>query len=95
MPTEVEHPSADSTPTCSRDTPPHLEDNSISKAVRFELVKTLKAIKGPCDDVPEDAKIFEFKTEELPRLFAPHHCVELEAKIRIMGAFKFGHEYLR
>ena len=94
MPTEVEHPSADSTPTCSRDTPPHLEDNSVSKVVGFKLVKTLKAIKGPHDDVPEDAKIFDFKTKELPGLFAPRHCVELEAKIRIMGALQFGHEYL-
>ena len=59
MPTEVEHLSADSTPTHSRDTPPHLEDNSISKAVGFELVKTLKAIEGPRNDIPEDVKIFE------------------------------------
>ena len=95
MPTEVECLLADSTSTRSRATPPHLKDNSISKAVGFELVKTLKAIEGPRDDVPEDAKIFEFETEELPGLFAPHHCVELEAKIRIMGALKFGHEYLR
>ena len=94
MPTEVECPLADSTPTCSMDTPPHLEDNSVSQVVGFELVKTLKAIEGPCDDVPEDAKIFDFETEELPGLFAPRHCVELEAKIRIMGALKFGHEYL-
>ena len=80
MPTEVERLSAASTPVCSRDTPPHLEDNSVSKAVGFELVKTLKAIEGPCDDVPEDAKIFDYETEELPGLFTPRHCVELEAK---------------
>ena len=95
MPTKVEHLSADSTPTCSRDTPPHLEDNSVSKAVSFELVETLKAIKGPHDDVPEDTKIFDFETEELHGLFTPCHCVKLEAKIRITGALKFGHEYLR
>ena len=35
------------------------------------------------------------EAEELPGLFAPCHCVELEAKLRIMGALKFGHEYLR
>ena len=80
MPTEVEHLSADSTPTCSRDTPPHLEDNSVPKAVGFELVETLKAIEGPRDDVPEDAKIFKYETEELPGLVMPCHCVELEAK---------------
>ena len=79
MPTKVERPFADSTPTCSRDTPPHLKDNSVSKAVRFELVETLKAIEGPHDDVPEDAKIFDFETEELPGHFMPCHCVELEA----------------
>ena len=95
MATEVEHLLADSTPTRSRDTPPHLKDNSVSKAVGFELVEALKAIEGPRDDIPEDVKIFKFETEELPGLFAPRHCVELEAKIRIMGAFKFGHEYLR
>ena len=65
MLTEVEHLLADSTPMHSRDTPPHLEDNSVSKAVGFELVEALKAIEGPRDDVPEDAKIFEFETEEL------------------------------
>ena len=80
MPTEVECFSADSTPACSRDTPPHLEDNSISKAVRFELIETLKAIKGPHNNVPEDVKIFEYETEELPGLVMPCHCVELEAK---------------
>ena len=95
MPTEVKRLSADSTPMRSRETPPHLEDNSVSKAVWFELVEALKAIEGPRDDIPEDAKIFEFETEELPGLFAPRHCVKLEAKIRIMGAFKFRHEYLR
>jgi hypothetical protein len=94
MPTEIERPSEDSTPTRSRDTPPHLVDDSVPKAVGFELVEILKAIGEPLDDVPEDAKIFEFETEELPGLFAPRHCVELEAKIRIMGALKFGHEYL-
>ena len=94
MPTKVECPSADSTPTCSRDTPPHLKDNSVYKAVRFELVKTLKAIEGPRNDVPEDAKIFDLKTEELPRLFVPCHCVKLKAKIRIMGALQFRHKYL-
>ena len=66
MPTEEECPSADSTPTHSKDTPPHLEDNSISKAVRFKLVETLKAIEGPHNDIPEDVKIFDFETEELP-----------------------------
>lgn len=95
MPTEVECPLADSTPTCSRDTPPHLVDDPISKAVRFELIETLRAIEEPHDDIPEDVKIFELETKELPGLFAPHHCIELEAKIRIMGALKFGHEYLR
>ena len=94
MPTEVKRLSADSTPMRSRDTPPHLEDNSISKVVRFELIKALKAIKGLCDDIHEDAKIFEFETEELPGLFAPRQCVKLEAKIRIMGSLKFGHKYL-
>ena len=68
--------------------------NSVSRAVVFKLVETLKAIKGPCDDIPEDAKIFEFKTKELPGLFVPCHCVKLETKIRIMGALKFRHEYL-
>ena len=67
----------------------------VSKVFGFELVETLKAIEGPRDDIPEDAKIFEFEMEELPGLFAPRHCVELEAKIKIMGALKIGHEYLR
>ena len=94
MPTKVECPSADSTHTHSRDTLPHLEDNSISKAVRFKLVKTLKAIEGPHNDVPEDVKIFEFETEELPGLFCTMPLCQIRAKIRIMGALKFRHEYL-
>jgi hypothetical protein len=57
----------------SRDTPPHLDDRSIPKAVGFEIGETLKAIEGPLEDISEDARIFEFKTEELPGLFAPRH----------------------
>ena len=95
MPTEEEHPSAARTPTHLRDTPPHLDDDSVSKAVGFEIGEPLRDIEGPRDDIPEDAKVFEFETEELPGLFAPRHCVELEARMRIMGALQFRYEYLR
>ena len=95
MPTDDEHPSAAHTLAFSRDTPPHLDDRPVPKAVGFEISEALKAVEGPLKDISEDARIFEYKTEELPGVFAPHHCVELEAKIRIMAALKFRYDYLR
>ena len=94
MPTEVELPSVTRTPMHCRDTPLHFNEDSASKAVGFELFETLKAIEEPWDDIPEDAKTFDFEIEDLPGLFVPHHCIELKSKIRIMGALKFRYEYL-
>ena len=94
MPTEVELPSATHTPMHCRDTPLHFDEDSASKAIGFELFETLKAIEELCDDIPEDTKIFDFETEELPGLFVPCHCIESKAKIRIMGALKLRYEYL-
>jgi hypothetical protein len=79
----------------SRDTPPHLDDRPIPKAVGFEIGETLKAVEGPLEDISDYARIFKLKMEELPGLFAPCHCVKLEAKIRIMAALKFRYDYLR
>ena len=94
MPTEDKHPSAVHTLAFSRDTPPHLDDRPVPKAVGFEISEALKAVEGPLEDISEDARIFKYETEELPGLFALCHCVELEAKIRIMAALKFGYDYL-
>jgi hypothetical protein len=96
MPTKVEHSSAENTPMPSRDTPPHLyDDDSTSKAVQFKFSKSLKPIEGPHNVLPENANIVEFKTDELPGLYVPHHCTETKAKDRIKEALKFGLNYIR
>src|SRR6266853_470355 len=95
MPTDDEHPSAAHTLAFSRDTPPHLDDRPVPKAVGFEISEALKAVERPLEDISEDARIFEYETEELAGLFAPRACVKLESKIRMMAAIKIGNDYLQ
>ena len=47
------------------------------------------------DNILEGAKIANLKSKDIPGLFSPGHCVEVEAKLRIMKAIKLGHDYLR
>ena len=77
-----------------REAPPHLEANSIPQLTGHDI-KELREVEGPLENIPEDAKINNFETDELPGLFAPHHCKELDAKIWIMMALKIGHNYLK
>ena len=63
-----------------REAPPHLEGDSVPKLTGHD-VKELREVEGPLENIPEDVKINNFETDELPRLFVPHHCNELNAKI--------------
>ena len=94
MLTEVEWTLVTLIHTYSRDTPPHLDSNSILEVTDLKVNKFLKSVEGPIDNIPEGTKIANFKSEDIPGLFSPHHCVEVEAKLRIMKAIKLGHNYL-
>ena len=45
--------------------------------------------------IPEDAKIINVKSKEIPRLFLPHHCIDPEAELWIKATIKYRHDYLR
>ena len=95
MPTEAEQTSVTLIPTHSRDTPPHLDSDSAFEVTDLKTNEILESIKGPIDDIPESAKIVNFVSGDIPGLFSPRHCDQLEAKLRIMKAIKLGHDYLR
>jgi hypothetical protein len=46
------------------------------------------------DNILEGTKIVNFKSEDIPGLFSPHHCVEVEAKLWMMKAIELGYDYL-
>ena len=94
MPTEFGQSSDEQEPSTIREAPPHLQANSTPRLTGHD-VEELKDVEGPLENIPEDAQIDKFETDELPGLFAPHHCKELDAKIRIMMALKIGYNYLR
>ena len=73
---------------------PHLEANSIPRLTGHDI-KELREVEGPLENIPDDAKINNFETDELPGLFMPHHCNELDAKIQIMMALKISYNYLK
>ena len=73
-----------------REALPHLEANSTPRLTGHNI-KELRDVEGPLENIPEDTQINNFETDELPRLFAPHHCKELDAKIRIMMVLKISH----
>jgi len=81
MPTEVDHTLVTLIPMHSRDTPPHLNNISNFKLTDLKVSKILEDVRGPIDDIPEEARIINFESEEIQGLFSPCHCVELEAKI--------------
>ena len=95
MPTEVDHTSVTPIPMHSRDTPPHLNNILNFELADLKASKSLEDIRGSIDDIPEEVRIINFESEEIPRLFLLHHCVELEAKIQIMKAIKYGYDYLK
>ena len=77
-----------------RKAPSHLEVDSIPKLTGHD-VKELRKVEGPLENIPEDAKINNFVTNELPGLFVPCHCNELDAKIQIMMVLKISYNYLK
>ena len=77
-------------PSAIREAPPHLEADSTPNLTGRD-VKELKDVEGPLENIPEDIWINDFGTDELPGLFAPRHCKELDAKIRIMMVLRFGY----
>ena len=94
MPTEFGQSLDEQESSTIREAPPHLEVNSTPRLTGHD-VKELKDVEGPLENIPEDAQINNFETDELPRLFVPRHCKELDAKIQIMMALKLGHNYLK
>ena len=94
MPTEFGQSSDEQESSTIREVPPHLEANSTLRLMGHN-VKELRDVEGPLENIPEDAQINNFETDELPRLFAPRHCKELDAKIRIMMALKISYNDLK
>ena len=94
MPAKFGQSSDEQESSTIREAPPHLEANSTPRLTGHD-VKELKDVEGPLENIPEDTQINNFETDELPGLFVPRHCKELDAKIRIMMALKLGHNYLK
>jgi len=69
--------------------------NNKDKLADLKVSESLEDVRGPMDNIPEEARIINFECEGIPRLFSPHHCIELKAKIWIMKAVKCGYDYLK
>ena len=95
MPTEIDPTSVTPIPSHARDTPPHLDNDSVSKLIELKVSDSLGKVEGPIDDVPENAKIINYESGAMPRLFSLRHCVKRQAKLRIMNAIHYGYYYLR
>jgi hypothetical protein len=94
MPTKFGQSSDKQDSSNIREVPPHLEADSISRLTGHN-VKELREVEGLLENIPEDPKINNFETDELPGLFASCHCNELNAKIWIMMALKISYNYLK
>ena len=94
MPAKFGQSSDEQESSTIREAPPHLKMNSTPRLMGHD-VKELKDVEGPSKNIPEDAQINNFETDELPGLFTPHHCKELDPKIRIMMTLKISHNYLK
>ena len=94
MPTEFGQLSDEQESSTIREVLPHLEANSTPRLTGHNI-KELRDVEGPLENIPEDTQINNFETDELPGLFVPRHCKELDAKIRIMMALKISHNYLK
>jgi hypothetical protein len=95
MPTEVDHTSVTPIPMHSRDIPPHLDKILNFKLADLKVSKSLEDVRGPIDNIPEEARIINCESQEILGLFSPCHCIELEAKIQIMKSIKYGYDYLK
>ena len=95
MPTEIDRVSVTPIPSHARDTPPHLDNDSVSKLVELKVSDSLRRVEGPIDNVPEDAKIINYESGAMPGLFSLRHCIERQAKLRILNVIQYRYDYLR
>jgi hypothetical protein len=61
-------------PTHSRDTPSFGSD-FVPELTALKVSKFLDKVEGPLDNIPENARITDFISEEIPGTLAMHHCV--------------------
>ena len=94
MPAKFGQSSGEQESSNLREVPPHLKVDSIPRLTGHN-VKELREVEGPLENIPEDVKINNFETDELPGLFTFHHCNELNTKIRIMMSLKISYNYLQ
>ena len=80
MPAEFGQSSDKQESSTIREAPPHLKVNSTPRLTGYDI-KELRDVEGPLENIPEDAQINNFETDEMPGLFMPHHCKELDTKI--------------
>src|ERR1700683_2486558 len=95
MPTEIDRVLVTPIPSHARDTPPHLDNDSVSELVELKVSDSLRKVEGPIDDVPKDAKIVNYESGAMPGLFSPCHCIKRQAKLRILNVLEYRYEYLR
>ena len=55
-----------------REALPHLEANSTPRLTGHHI-KELRHVEGPLENIPEDAQMNNFETNELPGHFTPRH----------------------
>ena len=79
MPAEFSQSSDEQESSTIREGPPHLKANSTPRLTGHD-VKELKDVEGPLENIPEDAKINNFKTDELPGLSRPVTVTSLMLK---------------
>jgi hypothetical protein len=68
MPAEFDHSSDESTPTCSKDMPPHFRNDSTLVLNPHDINEELEDVKEPVEDIPDK----QFQDWELPRHFVSH-----------------------
>src|ERR1700683_1484325 len=94
MPTEIDRVLVTPIPSHARDTPPHLDNDSVSKLVELKVSDSLRRVEGPIDNVPEDAKIINYESGAMPGLSSQCDGVEHQANLRIMNAIQYRYNYL-
>ena len=78
--------------THSRDVPPHLDSDSALKITSLKVSESLKEVKGPIDNIPENAKIINFKSE---KIFSSHDWDKCKVKLWVISTINYGYDYLR
>jgi hypothetical protein len=80
-----------------RDTPPHMVDDSIFEQLQLNIPLELAPISGLIydRDAPETLQKGLYSTNELPGLYTPQDCSQLQVKTRITRAIELGYDYLR